>query len=179
MIAVDAPQVAFVLTDSDIKQDAIVDYVNQILKTGEITDLYTRDEFEALCIEVAPIMQRAGIYHVDDRNSRSISCAYVCHEKCLKDVVANAIGIGACESSEHAYKFFINRVKCNLHIVLCMSPGGNTLMRRAQQFPGLVSGTYVDWYMPWPTDALALVAHEMLHDLNLPSIVSIGKVCTI
>ena len=42
-------------------------------------------------------------------------------------------------------------------------------MRRAQQFPGLISGTYVDWYMPWPTDALALVARNMLHDLSLPT----------
>lgn len=55
-------QVVFIVSESDIKQDVFAEYINQILKTGEISGLYTRDEFEAVCAEVTPIMQRAGLH---------------------------------------------------------------------------------------------------------------------
>jgi dynein heavy chain, axonemal len=169
-------QVVFIASESDIKQDVFAEYINQILKTGEISGLYTRDEFEAVCAEVTPIMQRAGLHSFCFR----IMVGPLVYSRQSCDMAGKRcgtlilIGDGHGGTPKQAFKFFIEQVKRNLHIVLCMSPGGNNLMRRAQQFPGLVSGTYVDWYMPWPTDALALVAHNMLHDLGLPNMSTVS-----
>ena len=44
------------------------------------------------------------------------------------------------------YTAFINRVRDNLHIVLCMSPVGEAFRARCRQFPSLVNCATIDWY---------------------------------
>ena len=56
--------------------------------------------------------------------------------------------------------FFTQRVRANLHLVLCFSPIGNKFRVRARQFPGLINECTVDWYMPWPEAALASCSHH-------------------
>jgi dynein heavy chain len=48
-----------------------------------------------------------------------------------------------------------------------MSPAGDTLRLRCRNFPGLVSNTNIDWFFPWPEDALAAVASYFLVNVNL------------
>jgi dynein heavy chain len=52
---------------------------------------------------------------------------------------------GTPDTWENLYAFFLNRVRDNLHMVLCFSPVGNKFSRRAQQFPGLINGCTIDW----------------------------------
>uniref|UniRef100_A0A1B0FG22 AAA+ ATPase domain-containing protein n=1 Tax=Glossina morsitans morsitans TaxID=37546 RepID=A0A1B0FG22_GLOMM len=60
------------------------------------------------------------------------------------------------------YKFFINRVRNNLHVVLSMSPVGDAFRRRCRMFPSLVNCTTIDWFSNWPTEALYSVALGLL-----------------
>uniref|UniRef100_A0A1A9V6M7 AAA+ ATPase domain-containing protein n=1 Tax=Glossina austeni TaxID=7395 RepID=A0A1A9V6M7_GLOAU len=60
------------------------------------------------------------------------------------------------------YKFFINRVRNNLHVVLSMSPVGDSFRRRCRMFPSLVNCTTIDWFSNWPTEALYSVALGLL-----------------
>lgn len=55
---------------------------------------------------------------------------------------------------DNLYAFFLNRVRNNLHVMLCFSPVGNKFSTRAQQFPGLINGCTIDWFLPWPEEAL-------------------------
>lgn len=48
-----------------------------------------------------------------------------------------------------------------------MSPAGDTLRLRCRNFPGLVSSTNIDWFFPWPEDALAAVASYFLINVEL------------
>lgn len=48
-----------------------------------------------------------------------------------------------------------------------MSPAGDTLRIRCRNFPGLVSNTNIDWFFPWPEDALAAVASYFLVNVEL------------
>jgi hypothetical protein len=41
---------------------------------------------------------------------------------------------------ENAMAWFLERVKANLHVVLCFSPVGEKFRSRALKFPGLTSG---------------------------------------
>ncbi|XP_030566728.1 dynein heavy chain 6, axonemal [Drosophila novamexicana] len=63
---------------------------------------------------------------------------------------------------DEIYKFFINRVRNNLHVVMSMSPVGDAFRRRCRMFPSLVNCTTIDWFTSWPTEALYSVALGLL-----------------
>lgn len=48
-----------------------------------------------------------------------------------------------------------------------MSPAGDSLRIRCRSFPGLVSNTQIDWFFPWPEDALSDVATHFLKDVPI------------
>lgn len=52
-------------------------------------------------------------------------------------------------------------------MALCFSPVGESFRRRARQFPALVNCTVIDWYQPWPQDALYSVAENFLEPIDL------------
>ncbi|CAG7656016.1 unnamed protein product, partial [Allacma fusca] len=56
------------------------------------------------------------------------------------------------------WQYVIQKCVINLHIVLAMSPTGDGLRTRCRNFPGLVNNTYIDWFQPWPKQALFPVA---------------------
>ena len=69
---------------------------------------------------------------------------------------------GLHDSKDTCFAWFINKCRDNLHVVLSMSPSGDTLRRRCRAFPGIVSATTIDWFFPWPADALTTVAETFL-----------------
>jgi dynein heavy chain len=57
--------------------------------------------------------------------------------------------------------------KSNLQMALCFSPVGDEgLRRRARQFPALVNSTVIDWFQPWPKQALRNVAASFLKEID-------------
>jgi dynein heavy chain len=48
-----------------------------------------------------------------------------------------------------------------------MSPAGDSLRIRCRNFPGLISNTIVDWFFPWPEDALTAVAFNFMGSVEL------------
>jgi hypothetical protein len=67
----------------------------------------------------------------------------------------------------HQYAFFIERCRRNLHVVLCLSPIGDALRTRLRMFPSLVNCTTIDWFHPWPRDALQNVALRSLSEIQV------------
>jgi dynein heavy chain len=57
-------------------------------------------------------------------------------------------------SINQKYAFFIKQCKEQLRLILCMSPVGETFRKRIRTFPGLVNCTTIDWFKPWPKEAL-------------------------
>jgi dynein heavy chain len=56
------------------------------------------------------------------------------------------------------YLYFVQQCKKNLHMVICMSPVGEAFRRRLRTFPALVNCTTIDWFLPWPEEALRSTA---------------------
>lgn len=57
---------------------------------------------------------------------------------------------GIQDTKEDMWNYFLEKTKDNLHIVLAMSPAGDTLRIRCRNFPGLISNTSIDWFFSWP-----------------------------
>ncbi|CAF3576543.1 unnamed protein product [Rotaria sordida] len=88
-------------------------------------------------------------------------------EEILNYLRSEAKSQGYNESKENIWKYFIDKVRRNLKIVMCFSPVGNTLRIRARRFPALFSGTIIDWFHSWPRDALFSVVIRFLDDNKL------------
>nr|XP_057923809.1 dynein axonemal heavy chain 2 isoform X2 [Doryrhamphus excisus] len=73
------------------------------------------------------------------------------------------------ETPDSLFCFLIERVRSNLHVVLCMSPVGDPFRNRILQYPALVNCTTIDWFCEWPKDALLEVAERYLEGLDLGS----------
>ena len=64
------------------------------------------------------------------------------------------------------YKKYIERIKNNLHIIMSMSPIGDSLRVRCRQFPALIDCCTIDWYNSWPEEALFEVAISLVKDIQ-------------
>lgn len=110
-------------------------------------------------------------------------------EPILNQLRDEALKMGASPSKESVWQYFVNKSANNLHIVLGMSPVGDTLRTRCRNFPGeiqylaslkfkiifdfvllfvcmffsgLMNNTVIDWFLPWPPQALLAVAQSFL-----------------
>jgi dynein heavy chain len=77
-----------------------------------------------------------------------------------------AVHAGFEEVSDQLWAFFINRVRNNLHVVLAMSPIGDSLRNRCRMYPGLVNCTTIDMFQVWPAEALQEVAMKFLASVD-------------
>ena len=55
-------------------------------------------------------------------------------------------GAGLQDTKENCWRFFIDRVRRQLKVILCFSPVGSTLRVRGRKFPALVNCTCIDWF---------------------------------
>ncbi|XP_054464751.1 dynein axonemal heavy chain 12 [Anoplopoma fimbria] len=65
------------------------------------------------------------------------------------------------------FAFFVARCRENLHIVVAFSPIGNAFRNRLRQFPSLINCCTIDWFQPWPEEALERVANSFLGSLEM------------
>lgn len=90
-------------------------------------------------------------------------------EGIVNTVRAAVKGEGMVDTKENCWKFFLDRVRRNLHMSLCFSPVGDDFRNRAKKFPALINCTVIDWFHPWPEDALLSVASKFLAEIEMPS----------
>ncbi|WAR21987.1 DYH2-like protein [Mya arenaria] len=76
---------------------------------------------------------------------------------------------GIDDQPQSIFAFLIERVRANLHVVLCMSPVGEPFRNRIRMYPAFVNCTTIDWFSEWPLDALLEVADKYLSEESLGS----------
>jgi dynein heavy chain len=126
--------ICFLFTEGQITNEKFLVYINDLLSSGEISDLFAAEDVDGIVNAVRPGVKSEGIV----------------------------------DSKDNCWKFFIDRVKKNLHMSLCFSPVGDAFRTRARKFPALINCTVIDWFHPWPEDALLSVAGKFLEDLEMP-----------
>lgn len=75
--------------------------------------------------------------------------------------------LGKEQSSTGLFNFFVERCRKYLHIVVCMSPVGDSLRSYLRMFPSLVSCCTIDWFSEWPAEALQSVGSAEISELEL------------
>lgn len=86
-------------------------------------------------------------------------------EDSLKDA---ALKEGMTEpTKEDMYKFFLNRIRANLVLAICLSPIGDGFRKRIRQYPALINNCSIDWIKEWPEPALIDVAFAYLNSSNV------------
>ena len=87
-------------------------------------------------------------------------------DRVVSDVREYAAKTGRPLTKDSVYQTFITCVQANLHCVLCMSPVGEAFRRRCKMFPSLINCCTIDWYLPWPEEALLNVAERILGSVD-------------
>jgi len=127
--------VTFIFTDAEVKDEAFLEYINQILSTGEVSGVFAKDELDAIVSDMRPIAKKQYKGFVD--------------------------------TTDNLQKFFYDRVRNMLHVVLCMSPVGDKLASRSRKFPGLINCTTVDWFLMWPEEGLLDVSRKYISGFTM------------
>ncbi|CAM9180031.1 unnamed protein product [Ectocarpus fasciculatus] len=124
-------KVVFLFNDTQIKDEAFLEDVNNILSSGVVPNLFGKDDLPAI----------------------------------LDAVRKPAVQAGLDETPDVLWNFFIEKVRSNLHVILAMSPIGDSLRFRCRMYPGLVNCTTIDWFHTWPAEALQEVALKFLAEV--------------
>ena len=128
-------KVAFIFTDAEVKEESFLEFINQILMTGEVAGLFPKDELDMIVNDMRAVAKRE-----------------------CPDMP---------DTWENLYQLFLGRVRDNLHTCLCFSPVGDKFATRARNFPGLINGCTIDWFLPWPQDALIAVSTKYIGDFDM------------
>lgn len=126
----------FILTDPQIVHEKMLVFINDLLSSGYIPELFASDEKDNIISSIQSEVRMAGKDHNDKK---------VC------------------------WNHFIEKVRNKLHVVLCFSPIGEQFRVWCRKFPAIINCTVIDWFHPWPEEALISVANRFLKDINFGS----------
>jgi dynein heavy chain len=99
--------------------------------------------------------------------------------KIVDAVRTRAKAAGRMETKDALFSFFVQQCRDNLHCVLAFSPVGESFRNRLRMFPSLVNCCTIDWFLPWPSDALISVAKQFLGKVDLGNEGLIESVCNV
>ena len=74
-----------------------------------------------------------------------VSCCFILFLDQMQNIVQER-NLKVDSSPLAMYNFFIERVRRNLHVVLCMSPIGDAFRNRLRMFPSLINCCTIDWF---------------------------------
>ncbi|XP_019728452.1 dynein heavy chain 11, axonemal isoform X3 [Hippocampus comes] len=144
-------------------QDLKMDLAGLLLKAG------VKNQRVALLMTDAQIPDERFLVIVNDLLS-SGEIPDVFSEEEIERIVAavrvDVRALGLLDTKENCWRFFTDRVRLQLTVVLCFSPVGNELRLRARRFPALIQCTTIDWFHPWSSEALQSVSYRFIQEID-------------
>ncbi|XP_043195463.1 dynein axonemal heavy chain 7-like [Amphibalanus amphitrite] len=127
----------FLFTDTQIKEESMVEDLNNILNAGEVPNLFALEDKIEICEKMRVIDRQRD-------KSMQTDGSYVA-----------------------LFNMFVERVRDQLHVVMAFSPIGDAFRDRLRRFPAIVNCCTIDWFQPWPADALQAVATQFLAEVDM------------
>uniref|UniRef100_A0A665VEB7 Dynein axonemal heavy chain 7 n=1 Tax=Echeneis naucrates TaxID=173247 RepID=A0A665VEB7_ECHNA len=127
----------FLFTDTQIKLESFLEDISNLLNTGEVPNLFAVDEKQGICEQMRVLDRQRALDKQTNGSPLSL------------------------------FNMFIERCRTQLHVVLAMSPIGDTFRNRLRRFPALINCCTINWFQTWPEDALQAVACRFLEDVEM------------
>uniref|UniRef100_A0A671UPK5 Dynein axonemal heavy chain 11 n=1 Tax=Sparus aurata TaxID=8175 RepID=A0A671UPK5_SPAAU len=144
-------------------QDLKIDLAGLFLKTG------VKNQHVALLLTDAQIPDERFLVIINDLLASGEIPELFSEEEIegiLSGVRAEVRALGLLDSRENGWRFFTDRVRRQLTVILCLSPVGSALSVRARRFPALIQCTTIDWFHPWTSDALQSVSYRFIQEIE-------------
>jgi dynein heavy chain len=151
------------LTPTDLKDMFTRAGVKQEGVLFLITDSQITDHNEKLFVYINDLLSQGYVSDLHSKDER---------EQIIKKLTIKAGKEGYTSGPLSVWQYFLDKVRQNLHCCLCFSPLGTGLRTRARKFPALANCTVIDWFQPWPDQALSSVASKMLSKAKVESEIS-------
>eukprot|EP00953_Heterococcus_sp_UTEX-ZZ885_P009237 5464-Heterococcus_DN1.PRE.2 len=153
--------VVFLLTDAHVVEEGFLEFINNMITTGIVPALFEKEE---LSLQSTKHIAGVLVFTTRAHNTLFLFASHKQVEACNASVRPLLKEAGLQDTPDACWQLFLSKCRGNLHIVLAMSPSGDKLRLRCRNFPGLVSASVIDWFQPWPADALKKVAQYFLAD---------------
>jgi len=148
-LAIEIKNMIFFFSDTQLVDEAFLEDINNILNGGEVPNLLTEGEIYVTILEMV-------------KEANKNDAVFKEHEA----------------DNAYVYNKYITAAKQSLHLVLAFSYIGDDFKRRLRMFPGLVNCCTIDWFLPWPRQALKSVAQYFLGEVeDLPQIEGVVEIC--
>ncbi|XP_040845777.1 dynein heavy chain 17, axonemal isoform X2 [Ochotona curzoniae] len=141
----------------DLKVDLAAQYIKSAVKNVPSVFLMTdsqvsEEQFLVLINDLLASGEIPGLFTDDEV------------ETVISSMRPQVKALGMADTREACWKFFIEKVRRQLKVILCFSPVGSVLRVRARKFPAVVNCTAIDWFHEWPEDALVSVSARFLEE---------------
>ncbi|XP_077184230.1 dynein axonemal heavy chain 17 isoform X3 [Paroedura picta] len=141
----------------DLKADLASQYIKSAVKNTPTVFLMTdsqvaEEQFLVLINDLLASGEIPGLFQDDEL------------ENIIGSMRPQVKSLGMQDTRENCWKFFIDKVRKQLKVILCFSPVGSTLRVRARKFPAVVNCTAIDWFHEWPEEALVSVSARFLEE---------------
>lgn len=110
----------FLFCDTQIKEESFLEDISNLLNSGEVPNLFTAEEKAELCEKMRQL---------DRQRDKSMQTD---------------------GSPVALFNFFVQIVKEQLHVVMTMSPIGDSFRNRIRKFPAIVNCCTIDWFQVKP-----------------------------
>ncbi|XP_018345947.1 PREDICTED: dynein heavy chain 7, axonemal-like [Trachymyrmex septentrionalis] len=127
----------FLFSDTQIKEETFLEDISNMLNLGEVPNIFVADEKAEICEKMRIIDRQRERAFQTDGSPAAL------------------------------FNLFVQICRDQLHIVVTMSPIGDAFRNRIRKFPALVNCCTIDWFQPWPKDALFAVATKFLAPVEL------------
>eukprot|EP01062_Namystynia_karyoxenos_P055679 TRINITY_DN4670_c0_g1_i3.p1 TRINITY_DN4670_c0_g1~~TRINITY_DN4670_c0_g1_i3.p1 ORF type:complete len:4935 (+),score=2334.99 TRINITY_DN4670_c0_g1_i3:176-14806(+) len=124
-------KICFIFDESNVMDSGFLEYMNALLASGEVPGLFEGQEYDQLMNAAREGINSAGQRVTVDTSNR------------------NAM-----------YKWFVQQVQINLHVIFTMNPNSPDFSSRCQTSPALFNRCTIDWFGEWSKAALTQVATE-------------------
>lgn len=127
----DMQQTVFFLSDAEITNEMFLEDINNLLNIGDVSSLYSKTEHSEGKEDILAKLKESLMAHQKKASNLE------------DDEVLEIV-------KEHSRE--------NLHIVFAISPMCEQFRNRLRKFPSLVNCMTINWFLPWPEEALRSVA---------------------
>eukprot|EP01065_Artemidia_motanka_P046736 TRINITY_DN7156_c0_g1_i1.p1 TRINITY_DN7156_c0_g1~~TRINITY_DN7156_c0_g1_i1.p1 ORF type:complete len:4841 (+),score=1881.44 TRINITY_DN7156_c0_g1_i1:123-14645(+) len=131
-------RICFIFDESNVMDSGFLEYMNALLASGEVPGLFEGTDYDQLMTAA-----RDGINALPGA-------------KTIDTSDKNAM-----------YKWFVQQVQINLHVIFTMNPNSPDFHNRCQTSPALFNRCTIDWFGEWSDTALMQVASEYTEHIDV------------